>query len=267
LRLVDTIWRVTDELWALIFPVFQKRYPASGTGRPRADFRRVLDGIIFRLRSGCQWNQLPAEFGADSTVHQWFQAWCRDGVMKEIWRTLAARCEDLGDISWRWQSADGAMGKARLGGDQIGPNPTDRAKNGTKRSLIVEARGGPLGAVIAGANVHDTKLLRATIESMILVRPAIRQHLCLDKGYDNPTGRDTVRDAGYVGHIRRIGEEKAPKHPDGKPRRWVVERTLAWLSKCRALLIRYDKHAVNFLGLLQLACALLWFRRLAQVTG
>ena len=109
--------------------------------------------------------------------------------------------------------------------------------------------------VVAGANVHDTKLLRPTQESIVVDRPEGAQNLCLDKGYDNPTGHGTVADAGYQPHIRRIGEEKT--HP---ARRWVVERTLGWLSKCRAILVRYDKKPSNYLGLLQLACALIWYR-------
>lgn len=121
--------------------------------------------------------------------------------------------------------------------------------------------------VVAGANVHDTKLLAATLEAVIVPRPEPTeerpQHLCLDKAYDNPTGEQAVADHGYMGHIRRIGEEKLdPNRQKRYPaRRWVVERTLAWLSKCRAILIRYDKKARNYLGLLQLACALLWYRR------
>jgi putative transposase len=120
---------------------------------------------------------------------------------------------------------------------------------------------------MAGANVHDTKLLAATLEAIVVERPQptaeALQHLCLDKGYDNPTGHETVAAFQYVPHLRRIGEEKLDSfgqktHP---ARRWVVERTLAWLSKCRSLLVRYDKKAINFLGLLQLACALLWLRR------
>jgi putative transposase len=140
-----------------------------------------------------------------------------------------------------------------------------------KRSLVVEADGGPLGLAIAGANVHDTKLLAKTLAAIVVERPAptagAPQQLCLDKGYDNPTGHQAAVAHHYTPHIRRIGEEKfderrRKRHP---ARRWVVERTLAWLSKCRALLVRYDKHASNFLGLLQLACALLWLRRRARL--
>lgn len=87
------------------------------------------------------------------------------------------------------------------------------------------------------------------------------QHLCLDKGYDNPTGWQAVETHGYIPHIRRIGEEQ--QYP---ARRWVVERTLAWLSKCRGLLVRYEKRAGNYLALLKFACALLWYRRLWRLS-
>jgi len=136
--------------------------------------------------------------------------------------------------------------------------------------VIVEGDGGPLGVVVAGANVHDTKLLRNTIEAMIVERPdpaEHEQHLCLDKGYDNPTGHATVAEEQYTPHIRRIGEEKLDPQcrKRHKPRRWVVERTLAWLSKCRAILVRYAKKSSNYLAIIQLACILLWFRRLHRL--
>lgn len=135
----------------------------------------------------------------------------------------------------------------------------------------MEAAGGPLGATIAGANVHDTKLLAATLAAIVVERPLPTgeqpQHLCLDKGYDNPTGHDTVAAYRYTPHIRRIGEERLDSHGEKRypARRWVVERTLAWLSKCRGLLVRYEKNACNYLGLLQLACALIWMRRRARL--
>lgn len=150
----------------------------------------------------------------------------------------------------------------------MGPNPTDRAKKGVKRSILVEADGGPLSAVVAGANVRDDKLLAATLDAIVVERPlstdeAAPQHLCLDKGYDNGPSREIVRERGYVAHIRRIGEEKKDEAGEKRypARRWVVERTLGWMSKCRALLIRYDKKACNYLGLVKLACILLWYRR------
>ena len=137
----------------------------------------------------------------------------------------------------------------------------------------MEADGGPLSAVIAGANVHDSKLLKATLEAIVVERPQPTeespQHLCLDKAFDNPNAEQVVLDQKYVPHIRRIGEEKLDqnrrkRHP---ARRWVVERTLAWLSKCRAILVRYAKLPCVYLGLIQVACILLWYRRLHRLEG
>jgi putative transposase len=153
----------------------------------------------------------------------------------------------------------------------VGKNPTDRGKKGTKESVLVDADGGPLGAVIAAANVNDHLLLRETIEAVVIERPAptpeAPQHLCLDADYDNPASREVAAAGQYAPHIvpaRKADRDKARKR-DSKPRRWVVERTLAWLSKCRAILVRYDKKDGNFLGLIQLACTLLWYRRLDRL--
>ena len=153
----------------------------------------------------------------------------------------------------------------------MGPNPTDRGKPGVKQSLLVEADGGPLAITIAGANVPDAQLLQATIDAIVLERPApepdFEQHLCLDKGYDNPTGWGACIDRDYLPHIAPIRDERPPRPRRRKARRWVVERTLAWLSKCRGLLIRYEKKAENYLGLLKLACCLIWFRRYLHLSG
>jgi putative transposase len=142
---------------------------------------------------------------------------------------------------------------------------------GTKKSLVVEGDGGPLGVVIAGANVLERRLLRATIEAIVVERPEPTeerpQHLSLDGGYDNPTGREAATEAKSIPHIHSGSEVVKPgeRKPGHKPRRWVVERTLAWLSKCRGILVRYDKKDGNYLGLIQLACALYWYRRLDRL--
>jgi putative transposase len=270
---LGTIWEIDDPLWQQIEPILFEDSPMPPKrhgGRRRIDWRAAINGIIFRLRSGCQWNKLPKRFGDDSSVHRWFQRWCRNGVFEKVWGALVEACDELGAVDWKWQAADGLLGKARFGGDKVGKNPTDRGKPGTKKSLLVEGDGGPLGVVIAGANVVDQQLLAATIEAVVVERPdpkEIEQHLSLDKGFDNPTGHEVVAKYEYVGHIRPIGEDRRDKRRPGrrKARRWVVERTLGWLSKCRSILIRYDKHAVNYLGLIQLACGLLWYRRLHRL--
>jgi putative transposase len=113
---LDTIWKVPDELWEGIEPIIRDLDPPQHTGRKRTDPRQMLDGIIHRMRSGCQWNQLPKELGDDSTIHRTFQRWEACGLFPRIWAVIQTRCEELGGVDWKWQSADTAMGKARMGG-------------------------------------------------------------------------------------------------------------------------------------------------------
>jgi putative transposase len=211
-KVLPTIWEIPDELWKRMAPLILEMDPPKETGRPRANPRNVMDAIIFRIRTGCQWNHIPRVYGDDSTIHRTFQHWVEIGLFPQLWALLVDECEEFGLVDWEWQAADSAMGKARLGGDEVGPNPTDRAKNGTKRSILTDRLGGPLAVVVAGANVVDAKLLEKTIEAIVVDRPKPTkkkpQHLCLDKGYDNPTGEAAVEKHHYTGHIRRIGEEK-----------------------------------------------------------
>ena len=105
---LDTIWEVSDELWAKIEPILLEDAPLPPTekgGRKRADWRQAFNGIIYRMRTGCQWNHLPKEFGDDSSIHRWFQRWNKNGVMEKIWAALVSECEELGAVQWEWQSA------------------------------------------------------------------------------------------------------------------------------------------------------------------
>ena len=137
-------------------------------------------------------------------------------------------------------------GEGEKRGAKVGPNPTDRAKGGVKRSLLVEGHGRPLAVVVAGANVPDDRLLEATIEAMVLERPEPEpdweQHLALDAGYDTPTGWETCIDHDYSPHIapRRPNDRlpsAGPRHP---PRRWLVERAHSWLTGWRGILVRWE---------------------------
>ena len=124
----------------------------------------------------------------------------------------------------------------------------------------------PLAVVVAGANRHDMKLVRATLEQIVVARPAPTaeqpQGLCLDKGYDYDEVRATVAEFGFTAHIRSRGEEaqELKRAAGARARRWVVERAHSWLNRFRRLLIRWDKKAENYLGFLHFACALLAFR-------
>jgi len=125
---LPTLWRIPDDLWTVIAKILKELDPPCPSGRSRIDQRQALNGILDRARTGCQWNQLPREFGDDSSVHRTFQRWEQKGVLDEIWGALVEECDALNGVQWRWQAADGAMGKARHGGDGVGKNPTDRGK-------------------------------------------------------------------------------------------------------------------------------------------
>jgi len=147
-----------------------------------------------------------------------------------------------------------------------GPNPTDRGKGGVKRSLLTEGHGVPIGVVIEGANRHDMKLVRATIESIVVERPAPTagrpQGMCLDKGYDYAEVRATLAEFGFTAHIRARGEEAAEiaREAGQRARRWVVERGHSWLNRFRRILVRWEKKPEHYLAFLHFACALIAFR-------
>jgi putative transposase len=149
----------------------------------------------------------------------------------------------------------------------VGKNPTDRGKIGTKRSLLTDGGGVPVGLAVEGANRNDFKMTRETIESIPIQRPQPTpdnpQGMCLDKGYDYDEVRDLLTEFGFTAHIRARGEEaKALKQEAGfKARRWVVERTHSWMNRFRRVLIRWDKKVRNYLGFLHLACAVITYRQ------
>lgn len=118
----------------------------------------------------------------------------------------ARRYDEVRGIDWRWLSVDGCLTKAPLARSEVvGRNPTDRGKRGVKRSLLVDARGMPLGLAVGPANRNDHLLLSATLDGLIVPRPAparLVQHLCLDLGYDDAGSRREAAQRGYVAHIR-----------------------------------------------------------------
>ena len=115
-EILETIWEVPDDLWEEVESLILEIDAPKHTGRKRANPRQMLNGIIHRMRSGCQWNQLPKELGDDSTIHRTFQRWIECGLFLRMWAVIQSRCEELGGVDWEWQSADTSTGKARLGG-------------------------------------------------------------------------------------------------------------------------------------------------------
>ena len=207
-------WELSDSLWARIEPLWPKvksRYRGRGKnrkhigGRPGADRRKLMSGILYVLRTGCHWNALPrARYGSGKTAHSHFQHWTRAGVFRRLWQAGLAEYAALKGIAWKWQAAAGVMTKAPLGGEKTGPNPTDRGKYGTKRSLLVDEHGVPLGLVVSGANTPAAQLLEATLTSGPIARPdptETPQHLCLDKAYSDAPSAAVALALGYELHV------------------------------------------------------------------
>jgi putative transposase len=114
------IWRAPDELWVEVEPILAELDPPKAFGPERTESRPIFDAVIYRLRTGCQWNWLPKEYPDDSTVHRHYQRWVRAGVFRRLWAVLIEHCEDLGGVDWEWQAADTTLGKARKGGTRSG---------------------------------------------------------------------------------------------------------------------------------------------------
>jgi transposase len=131
---------------------------------------------------------------------------------------------------------------------------------------LTEGHGVPIGLAVEGANRHDMKLLRPTIESIVVARPEPTdeqpQGMCLDKGYDYEDVRATLADFGFTAHIRSRAEEAQQiKQEAGKrARRWVVERSHSWMNRFRRILVRWEKKPANYIAFLHFSCALLAFR-------
>ena len=140
---------------------------------------------------------------------------------------------------------------------------------GTKRSLLADRSGLPLSVVLDGANRHDVKLLEATLDGMVIVRPEPTpehpQNICLDAAYIG--SEELLKERGYIIHIRPRGEEKKElkRNPDFKARGWVVEVTHSFMNRFRKLLVRYKKKTENYLALIEFACAIIVWRKLIPV--
>jgi putative transposase len=258
-------FRVPRPLWRLIKRVLPKEPEQRGPGRRRIGHRAVINGLWYIMWTGCQWKAVKREwFGVSSSVlHERFQTWQRQGIWEQVLARIVRFYHRKRRIQWRWQAIDSKACAAPLGGTATGPNPTDRAKLGSKIHILVDQRGAPLAVHITGANQHDKWSADDLIFSIVVRRPSNEQHLCADKAYDFDDVRTVLDHAGYTDHIkrrRRRGEAEPdlsllPAEHLFPARRWVVERTLAWLVKRRSIRTRWAKKAENWLAFVQFACA------------
>ena len=148
-------WTVSDELWVKAEPFVPIRQRQEGrqyqrkpgAGRKPMPAQRIFSAIVYVLRTGCQWKALPKEYGSASAVHRHFQDWQKAGFFLRLWQAGLAEYDGMHGIAWEWQSIDGAMGKAPLARECVGPNPTDRGK---KRTQAKFAGGRPWRPSVAG---------------------------------------------------------------------------------------------------------------------
>ncbi|MGI4943017.1 MAG: IS5 family transposase [Janthinobacterium lividum] len=260
---------VPDELWLATEPLLPRARPKPKGGRPPAPDRSVLAGILFVLRTGIQWHEVPAELGCcGKTCWRRLGEWHAAGVRARLHRVLLERLHDAGELDWSRPALDGASLAAKRGGGEVGPNPTDRGRPGTKRHLVADARGTPPGLTLSGANRNDSMMLVAPLDAVPGVRARGRgrprkrpDKLHADKGYDHRRCRWECRARGITPRIARRGVDSSAHL---ERHRWVVERSFAWLARFRRLSIRYERRADLHLAFTTLACAVICMRQIRR---
>lgn len=189
--------------------------------------------------------------------------WRDAGVFERFWQNGLLACEQLDAIDWSWLSMDGCMTKSPLAGSKTGRNPTERGKQGVKRSLMTDANGLPLSLVVAGANTHDIKLVADTLDALQTGRHGRRLHLCMDKGYEAEWLEACLKNRRYEPHIQsRKEESEAIKSTDFKAHRWVVERTHSWMNRFRRVLTLWEKKVENYVAMLYLTCGVIVWNKI-----
>jgi transposase len=195
-----------DELWAKVESLLPKpkRRRFRHPGRKPLDRRQVLTGILFVLRTGIRWNDLPSEMGcgSGSRCRRYLKAWHRAGVWERLFLLLVVELDDAGKIDWSRAAVDSSSVRALGGGTKTGPNPTDRGRPGSKHHAVVESHGIPLGATTTGANVPDVTALPEVVDAIPAVRPKRRARRKRPKKLDADRAYDSEA------HRRRIGRRK-----------------------------------------------------------
>jgi transposase len=228
-----------------------------GRGHPPAEIVRVVATLRQFLREGTPWRSLraTASKASGSTLRRHLERWARIGLLPQIHAVLVGMLR--GDPTL---ILDSCSARAKRGGDLTGPNPTDRAKPGTKYHVAVDGDGVPVACVATAANVNDTvvfeRLFLAAFAAMARIRTVFA-----DKGYDAEPHRDLCRQFGVEPRIHKRGQP----HGSGLgTRRWPVERSNAWVLENKRLALRYDRHGFIIQSLLQAACIFLVAGRLAK---
>jgi transposase len=259
---------VSDELWERVEPLLPPPKPRRRLfpGRKPLDPRKVLSGIIFVLKTGIDWEELPAElgWGCGKTCKTYLEVWQAAGVWERLHAVLLAELRGAEVIDWSRAAADSTKARALGGGDETGPNPTDRGKPGTKYHTLTDAQGIPLAVTVTGANVPDVNELLPLVDAVPPVAGKVGHpkqrpdEAYADRAYDSDPHRAQLEARGIDPKIAR----RRTEHGSGLGiYRWVVERTEAWLLSFRKLRIRTDREGKVHKGLVALAKVLIcmWF--------
>jgi transposase len=257
---------VPDQLWEILQPLLPPpkprrfRYP----GRKPLDDRKALTGILFVLKTGIPWEDLPAEMGCGSGMTCWrrLQRWQQEGVWFRLHQVLLQRLQDAGKIDWGRAAVDAMFARAFGGVEGSGPNPTDRGRPGVKQHLVVDAQGIPLAGDTTPANTPEVLEVLPLVDSCgPLDEAGEPQHrpeeLYGDRAYDSEPHREQLRERGVEPKLPKRGTE----HGSGLGVfRWVVERTNSWLHGFRKLRFVTEKTQEMQFALFNLALALICFR-------
>jgi len=248
-----------DELWEIIRPVLPVHPPDPRGGRPRLDDRKALTGILFVLKTGIPWEDLPCELGCGSGMTCWrrLRDWQADGTWAKIHGALLARLRGADQIDWSRALIDSSSVRAAYGGEDTGPSPVDRSKPGSKHHVITDANGIPLTCSVTAANRNDISEMAPLVNQLpeVAGKPGHPRRkpdaLQSDLGYDSEPHRWGLRLMG----IEPILPEKGFDDDSGLGEtRWPVERTLAWLHQNRRLRIRYERRPDIHQAFLTLGC-------------
>ena len=259
--------QISNQLWSVaekMIPTAVYKGKGSSGGRPESSPRLILTGIFYVLTTGCQWRRLPREFGPPSTVFRYFRKWVKSGIFEAIWCEALKIYDDKKGIAWDWQSIDGSIKNSYFGKEKVGFNPKNVNHGGTKIMVLSDKKGIPLSAVLVAANKHESQLIEETLGNIRAERPHPSlgvQHLCGDKAYDSVWCRESACEYGYVDHFRYRGEE-CQKRTKYSPKRWVVERTHAWMNRFRRVVNRWDVTSASYEAFIGLACAAIILRKL-----
>jgi transposase len=250
---------LTDELWAIIEPVLPKWTPSPKGGCPRLDDRKALTGILFVLKTGIPWEDLPCEMGCGCGMTCWrrLRDWQADGTWLKVHKILLDRLRAADKIDWSRALIDSAQVRAAYGGGETGPSPVDRSKPGSKHHVITDASGIPLASSATASNVNDITEMAPLFSALPAVagkvgRPRRKPDaLQGDLAYDSEPHRQGLRDMG----VEPVLPEKGIDDESGLGQtRWPVERTLSWLHQNRRLRIRYERRPELHQAFLTLAC-------------